>query len=53
MMKNPPVLVGIDLSTDNSRFEFVDSKELVNWQKRYGDRLKVFGTDWNRGIIVL
>ena len=53
MMKNPPVLVGVDLGTDDGRIEFVDSKELTEWQERYGDRMKVFGTDWNKEIIVL
>ena len=53
MMKNPPVMVGIDLGTDNNRIEFVDSKELSGWQEEYGDRMKVSGTDWNKEIIVL
>lgn len=53
MMKNPPVIVGIDRNTPDHRFEYIDSKVLAEWKERYGDRLEVISADWNKKIIVL
>lgn len=53
IMKNPMVLLGIDIGLPDGTFEFVEAKDLAEWQEKYGDRLKEFGTDWHKEIIVL
>lgn len=52
LMRNPPVLVGIDLDTVDHSFEFVELNELEEWKQKYGDRLKVLDWKWNKSIIV-
>ena len=47
------MLLGIDIGLPDGTFEFVEAKDLAEWQGKYGSRLKEFGADWHKEIIVL
>lgn len=52
MMKNPMVLFGIDIGLPDGTFEFVEAKDLAEWQEKYVMKCGtckhfVGGGDWN------
>jgi len=53
MMEGNMVLFGFGIKRPDGTIKFVEAKDLAEWQEKYVDRIKVFGTDWNKEIIVL
>jgi len=53
MISNTMVLFGIDIELPDGTFEFVEAKDLAEWQEKNGYRVKVSGTEWHKENIVL